>query len=214
VLHADGVDSYSGSVGFDVTKDSMQLFTTARLLQRFYSFSVGLHDGNDSYVMANCKASSVTLSGAAGGLVSASISFTATTAQAAGAVKNFFIRDPSADTGYLVGYWWSGAESTLKTKSWTFTMSQEVTPVYGNQNSTAPLYLRVGLVDYSLEVESFNQLLSGYSNVVYIATESFTLTGTNFEAGFQYNGVTDLGTYRYLFGTGVTVGDSAQPVIS
>ena len=214
VLHADGVNNYSGSVGFDVSKNAMQLFAKTRLLQRFYTFSVGVHDGNASYVLANCKVSSLTLTGAAGGLVTASISLAAPAPWSAAPVANAFIRDPTADSGQVVGYWWSGAKSPLKAKSWTFGMNQEVTPVYGNTAGTEPLYLKVGLVDYSLDVESYNVLPSGNSDAVYIATDSFALTGTAFESGFQFNGVTDLGTYRYLFGTGVLSGGSDGVVIS
>jgi len=214
VLHADGTTVHSGSVGFDVSKDAMQLFAKTRLLRRFYPFDVGVFDGNDQYKMANCKATSVSLTGAAGGLVSATVAFLAPATWAPDTVLRAFIRDPTAASGQAVGYWWSGAKATLKAKSWTFTMNQDVTPVYGNTAGADPLYLRVGLTEYSLDVESYNALAAGSSDTVYIATDSFTLAGTTSETGFQFNGVTDLGTYRYLFGSGVTVGDAAQPVVS
>lgn len=213
VLHGDGVNAYTGSLSFDVTKAAMDLFSVTKLLQRWYNFDVGIHDGNVSYVMTNCKINSLSITGAAGGLVSASISFVAIDAFAAGTVDNAFIRD-DVDDGYLIGYWWSGARAGLKAKSWTLTMTQDVQPVYGNLNSAEPLYLKAGLVEYGLEVESYTELVAD-SDVVYISTETFTLKGTTSEKSFQYNGVTDLGTYRYVFGTGaVTTYASDDPVIT
>lgn len=199
VLHADGSNQYAGSLSFDVTSGVMPIFSISRMLKRWYTFSVGMNDGNLAFEMADCKATSVSLSGAAGGLVSASVSFVAKATFSAGSVARDFVRDDD-----VVGYWWSGAQSGMKVKSWTFTMSQDVQPVFGNLASSEPLYLKAGLVEYSLEVESYTPPSAGNSNVVYISTSSFTLTGVSFEEGFQYNGMTDLGTYRYVFGTGAT----------
>jgi hypothetical protein len=175
----------------------MGLMTTSKLLQRLYTFDLALTDGNVGYKMDDCKITSLSLTGAAGGIVAVSLSVVAPTAEVLDAlVTNDFIRD---DT--LVGYWWSGAKSPLKAKSWTFSMSQEVTPFYGNKDEVTPLYMRVGLVEYTLEVESYTEL-AGDSDTIYIETKMFTLVGTSNEKGFQYNGVTELGTYRYNFGTG------------
>lgn len=214
VLHADGVNLYTGSLNFDVTVDSMALFAAGKLFSRWYTFNVGLHDGNDSYVMNDCKLTSLTLNGAAGGLVNASLSVVAPTAYQAGTVANAFIRDPSDTSGEVVGYWWSGAKSPLKAKSWTLSMTQEATPVYGNFDSKEPLYMKVGITEYMLEVETFNTLLAGDSDVVYICTNTFTLKGSAHEKSFQFNGVSELGTYRYAFSTGVvTAGDGSDSLV-
>ena len=201
VLHADGYNQYAGSLSFDVTADTMSMFGISRMLKRWYTFDVGINDGNVAYEMKDCKATSVSLTGSVGGLVSASVSFVAKETFQTGSVTRDFIREED-----VVGYWWSGAKSGLKAKSWSFTMSQDVQPVFGNVASTEPLYLKAGLVEYNLEVESYTPLVpADTSNVVYIATSSFTLTGRTSEEGFQYNGLTDLGTYRYVFGTGATL---------
>jgi hypothetical protein len=214
VVHADGTSAYSGSLSFDVTTAAMGLFTTSGLFGRYYPFDVGIHDGTVGYTMTGCKATSVSVSGVAGGLVSASVSFVGKTGFQSGVVSNNFIRDETTSEGALLGYWWSGAKSTLKAKSWTFLMSQEVTPVYGNESGMEPLYVRVGLVEYTLEVESYTQLAVGESDTVYIQTKTFALTGNTNERGFQYNGVTELGTYRYVFGTGTVTGASDGTVLS
>lgn len=214
VLHADGISSYTGSISFDVTKAAMGMFSTSRMLGRFHPFDVGINDGNNQYDMTNCKLTSLSLTGAAGGLVSSSLSFMAGGAFSGATVTNDFIRD-DATKGYLIGYWWTGAHSDLKVKSWTLTMTQDVQAAYGNLNSVEPLYLRVGLVEYSLVVESYTRMsYPNQSNVVRISTDSFTLTGNTNEEGFQYNGVTDLGTYSYTFSTGSTDGTSNMSVLT
>ena len=212
VKHADGTAAYSASLSFDVTVDSMGMFSTSALLRRAFEFDVGVDDGNVAFVMQKCKVSSLSLSGTAGGLVTASVSVTAPAAEAAGSVSNLFIRDDPSK-GDLVGYWWTGAGSGLKAKSWTFSMNQEITSAYGNKNETKPLYLRIGQAEYALEVESYTPAF-GDSDVVYIATSSFTLTGSTSETGFQFNGVTELGTYRYAFVSGSDTGKSDGVVIT
>ena len=102
----------------------------------------------------------------------------------------------------------------MKVKSWTLSMNQEVVPVYGNGSGMEPLYLRVGLVDYSLDVESYDAIGSGDSDEVTIESDTFTLTGKTSEKGYQFNGITDLGTYRYTFVTGTNTGASDGVVIS
>ena len=209
VIHADGTRSYTGSLAFDVTEDAMGLFTAGTLFGRWYDFDVGIYDGNSGYSMSDCKVSNLSLTGAVGGLLNASLSFLGKTGFQSDSVTADFIRDDK-----LVAYWWSGAKSPLKAKSWTLTMTQESTPVYCNIDDMEPLYLRVGLVEYSLEVESYTPMGVGTSNVIYIETKTFTLTGTTSEEGFQYNGVTDLGTYRYAFSTGTATGDSSGTVLT
>jgi hypothetical protein len=214
VRHADGVNTFSGSLAFDVTVLSMQLFSTSRLFQRWRDFNVGINDGNVGKTLTGCKLSSLSLSGAPGGLVSASVAFMAKQAFTTGSVANAFIRDPDATSGQAVGYWWSGRSSaTIKIKSWTLTMNQDAQPAYGNEDTSVALYVRVGLIDYMLEVETYEEF-SGTNDIVNICTNTFTLTGVAFARGFSFNGVTDLGTFKYSFGTSSVTDASDVDVIS
>ncbi len=192
VLHADGTEAYSGEVSLDVTDKFLTVLTTATLLGRYYQFDVGIDDGEDAQLMEGCYVSSLSLSGAPGGLISASVSFVSANAPASSlSVANAFVRDDEP-----LGYWYSG---NTDVRDWTFSMNQALTPMYGNQNSKTPLYIKVGMVDYSLSVTTFDAIQN--HNVINIKTSSFTLTGVTTSEEYSFAGITDLGNYRHTFET-------------
>jgi len=191
ILHADGIIAYSGQLSLDVTDSFLTVLTTATLLGRRYQFDVGIDTGEDSQVLANCYATSISLSGSPGGLVNASISFISAEAPSAGAVANAFIRDDEP-----LGYWDSG---NTDVRSWTFNMNQNASPVYGNINTTLPRYIKVGMVDYSLEVETFDAVIA--TSVINIKTSAFTLSGVTTSQGYAFAGITELGSYTHTFET-------------
>jgi hypothetical protein len=196
VKHADGVAAYTADVSFDVTANSLALFTTAKLLSRRYSFSLGLDDGEDAELLENCYVSSLSLSGAAGGLITASMSVMAPRQRATSLiVANAFIRDEEP-----YGYWYSG---NTDVRDWTFSMNQNVQPVYINQNTEDPKYLKVGLFDFSLQVSTYEQVQT-HSSVV-VATKTFTITGDTTADGHSFAGVTELGTYNHNFESAPTL---------
>jgi len=199
VVHADGVEAYTGNVSFDVTPAFLTVLTTSKLLSRAYSFTVGLDDGEDAQDMDDCYVTSLTVSGAAGGLLSASVAFASADEPAASSsVLNAFIRDQT-----VYGYWYSG---NTDVRDWTLTMNQAVAPMYTNQNVATPRYMKVGLVDYSLAVTTYDQLRA--HDTINIATASFQIRGDTTSEGFQFVGVTDLGNYLHTFESGAraTVG--------
>lgn len=204
VQHADGVEAYSGEVSCDVTDKFLTVLTTSTLLARRYQFDVGIHDGEDAEEMEDCFLSSMTLSGAPGGLVAASLSFvSANAAQSSVSVDNDFIRDDEP-----LGYWYSGATDV---RDWTFTMNQAVTPVYGNEDTEAPRYINVGLVDYSLAVTTYEAVIAQTS--IDIKTKTFTLTGVTTAEEYAFAGVTDLGNYRHTFETAADASTGSGAVI-
>ena len=208
VLHADGTAAYSGTVGFDVSVAAMSLFGTSKLLGRGYPFDVGIHDGEISYHMTDCRMTGVTLSGAPGGLVNASVSFMSKTGKSAAGVANVFIRDSTTPSGQMVGYWWSGGPDV---KDWSLTVSQSVEAMYGNEDSVEPLYLRVGLIDYVLTANLYADNFAEQDKIS-ICTSKFQLTGMLQAKGYAYAGVTELGTYSHTFETSA-LNDSNSTVI-
>jgi hypothetical protein len=191
ILHADGTVVYSGSLSLDVTDAFLNVLTTSTLLGRRYQFDVGINDGESAEQMTDCYLTSITLSGAPGGLVDASISFISANAPASALVGNLFIRDDVP-----LGYWYSG---NTDVREWSLTMNQNAVPVYGNENVLAPRYIKVGLVDYSLSVVTFDSIIA--HNAVEIKTSTFTLTGVTTSGEYAFAGVTDLGNYRHTFET-------------
>jgi hypothetical protein len=210
VQHADGVSAFAGSISFDLTKKIMDKFTVSKLLARGYQFNVGICDGTggDSstdvkWTMKDCYLTNATLTGAPGGLIAATIAYVAKEARNdTDAVANDYILDdyygtsPATDN-QPTGYWWSGGTDV---KEWTLTMNQAVEPVYLNEDVMTPKYLRVGLIDYQLDVVLYD---SGTPSVINIRTSSFTLTGKTTAIGYTFNGITDLGMYSHSFVTAV-----------
>ena len=220
ILHADGVSAFTGSITFDLTKLIMDKITTTTLLARGHKFNVGICDGSggDSstdvkWSMKDCYLTNLTLSGAPAGLITATLAFMAKEARnSSDGVANAYILDDYYGAGgstdnQPTGYWWSGGTDI---KEWTFTMNQAVEPVYINKDVMTPQYLKVGLIDYQLDVTLYN---AGTPSVIAIRTSSFTLTGVSTALGYTFNGVTDLGMYSHSFVTAADATTGSSGVI-
>jgi hypothetical protein len=208
VKHADGTNGYTGSLSFDVYDDTLSLFeTTDGLLERYYEFDIGINDGENDWKMEACKLTSMTISGSAGGLVSAQISFLAKSGKVAGSTTNDFIRDDAP-----LGYWYTGTgDANDKVKDWSLAMTQEASIVYKNEDSMEPAYIKVGLVIYVLSITSFTEITT--PSQIKISTKNFTLTGDTTGMGYAPGGLTDLGTYSYTFETSAQSSDAVSDAL-
>ena len=196
VLHADGIAAFTGTLAFDVGKDAMALFVSSKLFKRRYQFNIGIHDGESQYVMTGCYLTTLSLSGAPAGFITATMSVMATNGRTPGSVTNAYVLNYNITPNQRpLGYWWSG---NTDVRDWTLTMNQAVEPMYGNEDTTIPRYLKVGLVEYTLDVVCYQEQSH---NVINICTEAFTLTGVRISKGYNFNGVTDLGMYSHSFTT-------------
>ena len=210
MLHADGTTAYSGTLNFDVTKAVLDNYITAStLLGRGFSFQMHIHDGTDPWMMQGCLLTSFSITGSAGGLLSASLSYKSITGREAGfGTPNAYVLNyTSTPTQQPLGYWWSG---NTDVKEWTLTMNQAVDEMYTNQDTIQPKYLRHGLVDYSLDVTTYQPQIH---NMIVIASTSFTLTGVTAAKGYAFNGVTDLGMYSHSFATAAAASAGSAGVI-
>ena len=204
VLHADGTEVYTGEISLDVTDDFLTVLTTSTLLGRYYQFNVGINDGEDAQEMQDCFVTSLSLSGAPGGLITASVSFISANApQTSISVANAFIRDDEP-----LGYWYSG---NTDVRDWTFSMNQNASPMYRNSNTQAPRYIKVGMVDYSLAVTTFDAIVA--HSTINIKTSSFSLTGVTTSREYAFAGITDLGNYRHTFETAASAAGGSGGII-
>lgn len=197
VKHANGTTSYSGNLSFDVSNSFLSVLTTTKLFSRKYKFNVGIHDGEDAEKILNCFVQQLSLSGAAEGIISATISFVSADSPTSSLIANSFIRD----TQDPLGYWYSG---NTDVKDWSLTMNQAVTPVYLNSNTTEPRYIKCGLIDFNLSVTTYDSLRLHDS--ISVSTSSFTLTGNTTSSGFSFVGVNELGNYTHNFETSASIG--------
>lgn len=200
VKHGDGTTQYTGSVSFDVSTYAInQIVRRDVLMKRNFEYNVAITDGENSWEMEDCLTQNLSLSGAPGGLISASLSFAGTTARIENSVTNAYILNYDSDPQNQPGaYWWSGATDV---RDWTFTFNQDVVPMYRNVDAMGPRYLRAGLVTYSLQVTTYSEL--DY-NSISIMTRSFSLFGFTTSKGYTFNGTNDLGMYSHTFETAAT----------
>lgn len=208
VLHADGTEAYSLNLGFDVTQHFLDVLTTVKLFSRRYSFTVGFNDGETSKGLTNCFVTSLAVSGTAGGLMSATLAVISASAPSTPIVSNNYIGF-QGNTGWSaddfpLGYWYSG---NTNVKDWSLTMTQEASPVFLNQDVVTPRYIKVGLISYSLQVTTYEQLYpyvpspTGGTDEIKISTSSFTLNGNVTGENATYNGPSELGGYVHTFET-------------
>jgi hypothetical protein len=206
VLYADGTEITNGSIGFDVSVSSMSLISTSRLLMRGYKFNVVLHDGEQGFTVEDCFVSSVSVSGSVGGLLSASVSFLSKEKFGAGGGGSY-MRDEQP-----YGYWYSG-DASVPVRDWTLNFNQEVQPMYLNQDSKTAKYLRVGLIEASLETTTFERVTD--KNDIVIASSSFVLKGVTNSSGYSFNGQSDIGTFSHSFVTAASLSiGSGDQIIS
>jgi len=215
MLHADGIVAYAGSLSFDVTQAALGFLTTAKLLKRRYSFTVGIDDGESAYRMTDCYVTSLSLQGSPGGLIAGQVGVTAAGKESAGAVANTYVLKTANQQPY--GYWYSG---NTDVRDWNFTMTQDVQPVYSNEASSPadspqePRYMKVGLVSYALQVTTYDAVQAHVA--IQVATSSFTLQGVTASEGYAFNGITDLGMYSHSFESSAdaTVGSGDSSIIT
>jgi hypothetical protein len=222
VLHADGIEAYSLSLGFDVTQNFLDILTTVKLFKRRYQFDVGFNDGENNHGLLKCYLTSLSVSGAAGGLMSASLSVISTSTSTPIIPDDYIGFQGSSSTWEKdrpMGYWYSGNQNV---KDWSLAMSQEVVPVYLNKDVTTPQYMRVGMIGFTLQVSTYEALYpTGYSptptagtDKVKISTSAFTITGKVTAENKSFNGPSELGGYSHTFETSSDTGDSSGIIIT
>jgi hypothetical protein len=212
VQHADGTIGYTGSIGFDVHSGAMGIIGS--ILRRYVTFNVGINDGYEDWEMNDCKATSLSVSGSAGGLIAAQLSFMSLNAKTGGSTPHTFLRNSEP-----AGFWYSGV-GTYNVMDWNFSMNQDATFVYRNRASGGddgeqPGYIKVGNISYSLTVNLFEEYYpSDPTAGISIVTSNFTLTGRTTGKGFSYGGPTGIGSYSYTFETSSQTGSSDGLVFS
>ena len=191
VQHADGTIIHNANISFAVTSNFLTLIDTSSLIQRGFFFDISIHDGVSSQTMSNCLLTNLTLSGSAGGIVDGNLTALSVGAPVGGGGSNAFIRDQEP-----LGYWFSG---NTDVQSWTLTVTQDVSPVYINEDTTSPRYLKFGLWGASLDVTTY-EAVQNHSSVI-IATKNFSLSGNTKSEGYSFGGINNLGLYTHSFET-------------
>ena len=194
VTFADGTWIINGTISFDMNDAILAKFTTGGFLQRNYPFDVVLFDGTSGFKVSACYYSSLSLTGSGGGLISCSMNFMS---------KNDFVSNSTSWTIFRsqipAAYWQSGVTGAYQVRDWSLNINQEVVPKYMNEDSVFPRYLRVGLWDATLEVNTYTQMEA--HTAVEVKTKTFTLAGNSATNGYTFGGQTEFGTFNHRFET-------------
>jgi len=208
MLHADGTAGYTASLNFDCTKKAMPLLSVSKLLGRRYSFNMGIHDGENKFVMSDCLATNLSITGAPAGLISVTLAAIARTKKTDSLVANSYLLDYTlTPDDQPMGYWWSG---NTDVREWTLAMTQSVEALYLNEDTMDARYLKTGLVEYVLDVTTYAP--QDHAKII-IATSEFTLTGVTTAKGYTFGGVTELGLYTHSFNTAASAAVGSGGVI-
>jgi len=202
VKHSEGVRSPQGTVSFELADaDGDGLTTLIDPSNRGTEFPIVMGSGVRAAYMSACKASSISVQGEPGGLISGSLSFMSSV------VPSFGDYTPGAYVDLdPVPYWSSGAEGLV---GWSVTVSQGVQPVFGNNTSDVPLYLRVGVSSVALEARFLADATP--SSTINIGTGNKTITLMEETGrGYQYPADTDLPVFSYTYESYAVTADGSQ----
>jgi len=190
VVVYDGTQEVTGSVAFDVTDNALTLFTENRFFRRGYEFGVVVGDGEKSGSLDDCVLTGLSLSGSPGGLISAAVDFISRRDyNLFSGSSGSFIRDQEP-----YGYWYSG---NVDVSEWSFSLTQNVSPVYTNIDSMLPTYLRVNNWLGTLSTTTYDNPQS--HSEISIVTKVFQLSGATTSSAYNFGGQTELGTYNHEF---------------
>jgi len=206
--YASGTHLVNGSLSFDLTWSALGLMKPDRLLRRGYQFKVIVSDGENTYECKKCYATSIGLSGSVGGIISATLSFIHGKEWTIGSSKGIkFSRENE-----MIGYWASG---NTNVRDWSLTWNQAIEPMYLNglndEDDRWPRYLKVGMVDASLDVTTMDRIYR--HDTITIGTTTFSIHGDTQSFGYSFNGSADVGTYSHSFASGPDLTDGSGAVI-
>ena len=193
IIMGMGTCNITGSVSFDMTNSNLNTLLQQSNLTRNTYFWLGIHDGNKGYSVDHCVWTNFTISASAGGLVNCQISFNALNNRNADfgtyALPN---GDKFADT--LIAYWQSGANNHMESFSLSFT--QQVTPVYLNNDFFMPTYLRCGSVGINATIESWFDWED--TSTIKIGDKKITFNNKCVNVKeFTHSGAGDVGKHSY-----------------
>ena len=186
VYIGDGTAITNGSLAFDMTTSSAQLVKA--LSVRGKQFNVVFTDGTNGSQLTECVASSVTASGSANGIVTASVSFMSGAEWTEYGKGAIWLREHE-----LTAYWASG---NTNVRDWSYTFNTSLEPVYLNNRSYFPAYIKCGMSSVSLQMTCYDREL--HERVI-ISTSGFNLSGVVTADGYNFGGTSDIGTYVHTF---------------
>ena len=154
LLFSPGTASISGSISFDMSHLNLDYFLNQERLSRNTYFHLIMSTGAQYYAVYYNMWNSFTISAASGGLVTCSVGYMSlncfqsdifTASSLSATLQNVF-------DNALVAYWQAGTQGYIE--SFTINLTQDVTPVYLNNDLIMPSYLRSGSLKLNANIQS------------------------------------------------------------
>lgn len=214
ILLGPGTANITGSINFDMNHKNLSYYINDKRIARNQYFHLVMNDGNKGYYVTHNVWNSISFNASVGGLVTCSISYNS---------LNSFkdsIRSLSANTqskassifdNTLVSYWEAGPDALID--SFAINFSQDVTPVYLNNDLFMPSYLRCGTFRLNANIETCIEW-AGIEQVNNFSTSATTQNASTFSINigsqkitiinpfidvqqYSHGGGGDLGKYSY-----------------
>lgn len=192
-----GVQSYSGSVNFELTRSlSLLVFQNSFMVRRNF-LDMRLCDGEARIDVEGAVWSNFSINGSAGEIIGSSLSFSSCN----GFKNNIQVEEkPQApgdfdDLPDLEPYWQYGAEGA---ESFSLSFSRSVQPVYLNEDSwKGPSYLRVGVLEVDFQITCWEKWFDHLSVALGKRKIVFNSSAFVSQRGYNFSGLNGNGTKSY-----------------
>ena len=170
-----GTYQYSGSISYEMTK-GMAGMLGGDFFNRAALFDVQFYDGRKTCTVRNCSWNSFSVSGQPNSTVSASIGYQSTNGYLNDLdVKSGSLKDYSFDSDdLLIPYWQTGAAGMV---DFTLSFDRSITPMYLNNTFKGPSYLKVGMLNVSVQMTTMDYIekMTGKSLSIRIGPKTVSL---------------------------------------
>ena len=153
-----GTYSFNGNITFELTRNVLSSIFTGDFFARKYLFNLYMSDGSQSLSIKNNVWNSVTFNYAAQQIPTCSIGFYSNN----GGMDDLNITaETPINNGMddeLIPYWEAGMNDA-EIESFNVTFSRNVSNIYLNNDLKVPTYMRVGIIEMSLNITCFDTSL-------------------------------------------------------
>lgn len=220
VLFGPGTASISGSIAFDMSHQNLDYFLDSSKLARNTYFHLIMNDGNFTYAVYYNIWNSFTLSASSGGILTCNIGYVSLNCfkdeilKFSGAIPTT-INQSSNINNALVSYWQAGTQGYID--SFNINLTQDVNPVYLNNDKIMPSYLRCGSLKLTAQIQSCLSWqnisrvvsLSSYTSGQIVSSFSFQIGSKIFVLNdavlmskeYSHAGAGDVAKYSYTIET-------------
>lgn len=180
ILLGVGTAQITGSISFDMSHLNLSYFLNSKRLKRNTYFHLVMSDGGSQWAVYYNMWNSFSINGAAGGIINANLGYMSLNCYNADITSYTGTAPANYFNNTLVAYWEAGVDGYVQ--SFAINITQDVSPVYLNNDLIMPTYLRSGSLKINANIQSCLSWSDiGIANALQLNTSSDTTpTATNF----------------------------------